>query len=221
MRLLSRLFPLPVEMNNSNVSFTTNTVKLDGARLQAGKSDLKLSGEITSIRRALLRGGKLKGKLAIESDYIDCNELIQAINAGVLFSEENEKSRHTVQADNNPEVFPFIIQMDRYKVAVGGTQQMDMSFNYHISVLKSPVPFKLGIDIKGTPEKFDYDITKCRYKDLFSPSKTNRLDTVKINVRKQIYDSVRKQMNLLSSEPESIRPSANLALEQVAEKPEE
>jgi hypothetical protein len=44
---------------------------------------------------------------------------------------------------------------------------------------------------------------------------------VKINVRKQIYDSVRKQMNLLSSEPESIRPSANLALEQVAEKPEE
>ncbi|MGE4333594.1 MAG: AsmA-like C-terminal region-containing protein [Macellibacteroides sp.] len=419
MRLLSRLFPLPVEMNNSNVSFTTNTVKLDGARLQAGKSDLKLSGEITSIRRALLRGGKLKGKLAIESDYIDCNELIQAINAGVLFSEENEKSRHSVQADDNPEVFdealmhkeltatqtdtaglllvipsyldlslhtrakeivfnnlnlnevtgtvvmrdqriqltdltmhsnmgegklsmiytatdkhrgstgfdldvkqilvdklislfpsidtllpmlrsfegvvdcqmaasceldstlmvklptlrascslqgknmvlldgetfteiskklmfknknrnmidsisvdmvvkdnkmevfPFIIQMDRYKVAVGGTQQMDMSFNYHISVLKSPVPFKLGIDIKGTPEKFNYDITKCRYKDLFSPSKTNRLDTVKINVRKQIYDSVRKQMNLLSSEPESIRPSGNLALEQVAEKPEE
>ena len=34
------------------------------------------------------------------------------------------------------------------KVAVGGTHNLDMTFDYHLSVLKSPVPFKLGIDIK-------------------------------------------------------------------------
>ena len=164
----------------------------------------------------------LQGKNMVLLD----GETFTEISKKLMFKNKNRNmidsiSVDMVVKDNKMEVFPFIIQMDRYKVAVGGTQQMDMSFNYHISVLKSPVPFKLGIDIKGTPEKFDYDITKCRYKDLFSPSKTNRLDTVKINVRKQIYDSVRKQMNLLSSEPESVRPSGNLALEQVAEKPEE
>ena len=51
--------------------------------------------------------------------------------------------------DNKIEVFPFLVEMDRYKVAVGGTHNLDMTFNYHLSVLKSPVPFKLGIDITG------------------------------------------------------------------------
>ena len=41
--------------------------------------------------------------------------------------------------DNKIEVFPFLVEMDRYKVAVGGTHNLDMTFNYHLSVLKSPV----------------------------------------------------------------------------------
>ena len=49
----------------------------------------------------------------------------------------------TVQ-DGNVTVYPFLLQIDRYKAAVGGTQGLDMNFNYHISVLKSPLPFKAG-----------------------------------------------------------------------------
>ena len=126
-----------------------------------------------------------------------------------------------VVRDKKLEVFPFLVQMDRYRLAVGGTQNLDMSFNYHVSVLKSPVPFKLGIDIKGTPDKYDYDITKCRYKDLFQPSKTNKLDSVKINMKKQIYESVRKQMNMLTDITQQIQPAGNLAMKEVAEKPED
>ena len=56
--------------------------------------------------------------------------------------------------------------MDRYKVAVGGTHNLDMTFDYHLSVLKSPVPFKLGIDIKsGIWIDFKFKIVKCKYKD--------------------------------------------------------
>lgn len=55
--------------------------------------------------------------------------------------------------DNELDMFPFILEMDRYKVAVGGVHKLDMSFNYHISVLKSPIPFKLGINISGTMDK--------------------------------------------------------------------
>ena len=58
--------------------------------------------------------------------------------------------------------------MDRYKVAVGGEHKIDMTFNYHISVLKSPVPFKLGVDIYGSMEKMKFKITKAKYKNLFS-----------------------------------------------------
>ena len=40
--------------------------------------------------------------------------------------------------DGMIEVFPFLVEVDRYKVAVGGEHKIDMTFNYHISVLKSP-----------------------------------------------------------------------------------
>ena len=89
--------------------------------------------------------------------------------------------------DNKIEVFPFLVEMDRYKVAVGGTHNLDMTFNYHLSVLKSPVPFKLGIDITGNLDDFKYKITKCKYKQA-------ELDSTRKNIRKDIRDAVRKQI---------------------------
>lgn len=84
------------------------------------------------------------------------------------------------------EVFPFLVEVDRYKVAVGGEHKIDMTFNYHISVLKSPVPFKLGVDIYGSLEKMKFKITKAKYKDLFIPSKRAKVDSAQINVKNQI-----------------------------------
>ena len=64
--------------------------------------------------------------------------------------------------------------------------KIDMTFNYHISVLKSPVPFKLGVDIYGSMEKMKFKITKAKYKNLFIPSKRAKVDSAQINVRNQI-----------------------------------
>ena len=47
-----------------------------------------------------------------------------------------------VVKDNTLELFPFIFQMDRYKVGVMGSNDLDLNLNYHVSVLKSPIPFK-------------------------------------------------------------------------------
>lgn len=96
--------------------------------------------------------------------------------------------------DNKIEVFPFLVEMDRYRVAVGGTHNLDMTFNYHISVLKSPVPFKLGIDITGNLDDFKFKITKCKYKDLFKPAKQAELDSTRRNVRETVREAVRKQI---------------------------
>ena len=86
------------------------------------------------------------------------------------------------------EIFPFMVEMDRYKVAVGGEHKIDMTFNYHISVLKSPVPFKLGVDILGSMEKMKFKITKAKYKNLFIPSRRAKVDSAQINVRNRIQE---------------------------------
>ncbi|MDO4755072.1 MAG: AsmA-like C-terminal region-containing protein [Parabacteroides sp.] len=395
MRGFSRYFPLPMRMDATKLKFDTNDVTLSDARLYLGKSDFTLNGTISKIRRAFLRGGKLKGDFNLQSEYIDCNQLVYTLNQGISYAEsatpssfneanlaqlENQlmeeglvsepadttnqliilpafldmalhtnakridfkdlqleqvegevvlrnqsinlsklqmqsnmgkgnltmaytahneqeatagfdlsleeiqverlislfpsmdtlmpmlrsfegvldcqiiatcrldstlslimpsinsscylhgndmvlldgetfteisktlmfknKERNMIDSisvdlaikDSRIEVFPFLIEMDRYRVAVGGTHKLDMTFDYHLSVLKSPVPFKLGIDITGNLDDFNFKITKCKYKDLFKAAKQAELDSTRTNIRKRLQDAVRQQ--LIESAPE-------------------
>jgi len=90
---------------------------------------------------------------------------------------------------NKIEVFPFIMEIDRYKTAVSGIHNLDMTFNYHISVLRSPLPFKLGINLRGdldNIEKMKIGIGKAKYKDTHLPTYVTVIDTTRLNLRAQI-----------------------------------
>lgn len=86
------------------------------------------------------------------------------------------------------EVFPFLVEIDRYKAAVGGQHNIDMTFKYHISILKSPLPFRAGVDISGSLDKMKYKITSAKYKDLFIPSRKAKVDSTQLNLKKQIRE---------------------------------
>ena len=49
-----------------------------------------------------------------------------------------------------------------------GVFNLDYSYKYQVSILKSPAPFKAGIDITGVAEDYEYSLTKAKYKHLFS-----------------------------------------------------
>lgn len=84
------------------------------------------------------------------------------------------------------EVFPSVITVDRYKVAIGGQHKLDMTYDYHISILKSPMPFKAGIDITGTEDDLDFKITKAKYKHLFSTKERQRKKADSTLIRRKI-----------------------------------
>lgn len=84
------MFPLPMWMEPTTMKFNTNDITLTDARLHLGKSNFTLNGEISQIRRAMLRGGKLKGDFNLSSDYIDCNQLMQAVNNGMQYAENSD-----------------------------------------------------------------------------------------------------------------------------------
>lgn len=86
------------------------------------------------------------------------------------------------------ELFPFVLELDRYKAAVSGVQKLDMSFDYHISVLKSIIPFRLGVDIFGNMDDWSFRITKARYKSENIPSYSALIDTTRIDLRRAITD---------------------------------
>ncbi|MCC8036098.1 MAG: AsmA-like C-terminal region-containing protein, partial [Rikenellaceae bacterium] len=102
--------------------------------------------------------------------------------------------------DNKVEIYPFKVEMDRYKLAVGGVHNLDMTFDYHVSVLKSPVPFKLGLDIKGDLDDFKFKIVKCKYKELFKVAREEELLQTRYNLRSGIRETI--QARLMQNAPE-------------------
>ena len=378
-RIATPYFPLPNRIENADIEFTTDEIKLEKTVLKAGESSLELNGKISNLKQVLLRNGKLKIQMSIESDTLNFNELIHAASVGSQYTNSSEsykqsvaeaenteelqqvieeqsgiadstyenallivpsnidaqinlhtrygiygtlllnslkgafiardrclqinnlntttdagdmaltalyatrskkdiitgfdlemrkvkvdsllpmlrsfegvvdcqlaataavdtmmnielptlnaacsihgenmvlldgetfteiaktlrfknKDRNLINSisvnflvhDNQIEIFPFIIEMDRYKAAVSGIHKLDMSFDYHISVLKSPIPFRLGLNISGTLDKFKFRIGRAKYKNENIPSYVTLIDTTRINLRHTITDIFHK-----------------------------
>ena len=96
--------------------------------------------------------------------------------------------------DGNVNVYPFVIEMDRYRAAVGGSQDLDMNFNYHISILKSPIPFKLGLNISGNLDKMKFGMGKAKYKNAVTPVEIHKVDSTIVNMGGQIVRDFQKVM---------------------------
>ena len=124
-------------------------------------------------------------------------ETFAEISKMLMFKNKNKNlidsmSVEMILEDEKLMIFPFQLSMDRYSAAVGGIQNLDMSFDYHITVLKSPVPFKLGLNISGTPDKMKIRLGKAKYKDMFTVAREKDLDNTTINLRKQMDEKLRQ-----------------------------
>ena len=115
----------------------------------------------------------------------------------LLFKNKEKNTIDTLEfamifKDKQIEIFPSVVTVDRYKVAIGGRHKLDLTYDYHVSILKSPMPFKAGIDLKGTEEDMDFKITKAKYKYLFSTKERQqkKADSTLIKQKMQIINSL-------------------------------
>ena len=83
-------------------------------------------------------------------------------------------------------VLPFVTEIDRYRMAVKGSQDLDMNMDYHASILKSPLPFKIGVNIKGKPGDIDVDVTTAKLKKQVTPEKLAHSDSVATRLRRWV-----------------------------------
>jgi hypothetical protein len=104
--------------------------------------------------------------------------------------------------DNYLMIFPFHLAIDRYQVALGGTQYLNMDFDYHITVLKSPIPFKFGLNLKGNPDHMKIRLAKALYKDIGDPVKKKMLYGVLFNLRNAMERKIKKDIEtIINQEP--------------------
>lgn len=124
------------------------------------------------------------------------NETFGKIAKILLFSKKTENVVDSISAEitlfkNEIDIYPFCLSIDNYMAAVGGRHNLDMSFDYHISLLK---PLYIGVDVKGTFDDLHIRPTKCRYAPDFRPVFRREVDTQNAELRQKIKASLQKNV---------------------------
>lgn len=84
------------------------------------------------------------------------------------------------------EIFPFALKIDRYSLAMSGIQNVSSEFNYHISVIKSPLIIKFGVDLWGNFDDWKFSLCKPRYKSLSVPAFSTVIDEGRVSLSRSI-----------------------------------
>ena len=151
----------------ADIDTLMNLVKpsVDGVMRISGKDlNLKDSKEFTKIARLLMFKDKKKA-------HIDNMAVTGIVQNNVL------------------EVFPFVLDVDRYQLAASGTQRLDNAFNYHISVIRSPLLVKFGLNAWGPDfDHIHYGLGKARYKNANVPVYTKQLDNAQYSLVAAIHN---------------------------------
>ena len=155
-----------------------------------------LDSSMTIILPSLTAALRLHGEQLVLLD----GETFAEISKLLMFKNKDRNMIDSISAvvtvqDGEVTVYPFMIEIDRYRVAVGGHQDLAMNFDYHISVLKSPIPFRLGVNVRGNLDKLKIGLGKALYKDSFTPAAVRAVDSARLDLGRQIVEQFEGWMN--------------------------
>ncbi len=124
--------------------------------------------------------------------------------------------------NNSFEVFPFILDLDRYMIALTGVQNLDMSYRYHASIIKSPILFKVGVSMSGPDfDNMRLTIGKPKYKSGNVPAFGGIIDRTRDNLSASIRNIFEKGVDQAIREHETQQGGTGAEIEFVNEEIEE
>lgn len=189
-------------MTNTEISELLKTIPdidsiMPMLRSFGGKGEFHIAAEAYTDSAYNLKKSTIRGVASIKGENLVLmdGETFSEIAKTLRFSKQAKNKVDSLSAEftifrNEVDVYPFQIVMDKYKAVVGGRHNLDMSFDYHISVTDSPLPIQLGVDVKGTMDKMRVLPAKCKYARLYRPVERREIDTRQLEIRKMIRDAL-------------------------------
>ncbi len=92
------------------------------------------------------------------------------------------------------EVYPFLLNMGSYHFCVSGTHNLDNKCNYHIELLKHPLLFKVGVDIKGSLDNPKISLGSVRYSDFYKPEVKGAAGKKALELKAMIREALEKNV---------------------------
>ena len=154
--------------------------------------DRGMNLDIPSLKAAV----KISGDSLVVID----DETFRTIGKWLMFKNKNRNmiDSMTVEmiVDNSQlRMFPFMFNFDRYRLGVMGSNDMAMNFNYHVAVLRSPLPFKFGINITGNPDDMKIRVGKAKFNEKDMGRTVSIADTTRVNLVNEIRNVFRRGVN--------------------------
>lgn len=166
-----------------------------------GIASCHLTGEIALGKNTIepdLKTAKAVCSLSGNNLKLIDNRTFEEIAKKFRFKDKKHNNINHVSADlilNKGEinVLPFMISWDRYDAILGGKQNLDFEYDYHIDIVKSPIPIDFGVNITGKGNNIEYKIKKCKYKKSFlndgNMTETNsKTEYLRKQITKAIYN---------------------------------
>ncbi|WBL24975.1 AsmA-like C-terminal region-containing protein [Zunongwangia sp. HGR-M22] len=149
---------------------------LPAAKAFEGKADFRIKGKVNLTNQLDFETSSLRGIAALKAKDIMVLDgpTFRELAKTFMFKSKAKNPVKNLEVEmefeeDDVHILPALLEIDRYRLAIGGVQHLDMTYDYHISVLKSPVPFKTGVDVSGKDfDDYDISITRAKYKYYFT-----------------------------------------------------
>lgn len=160
-------------------------------------ADVSATTKVDSLMNVNFPSLKAMVRLQGDSLVVLDPKTFKKISRWLLFKNKNKNMIDHMDVsmaveDNMLKLYPFMFDFDRYRLGVMGHNDMNMNLNYHISVLKSPIPFKFGINVKGTLEKMKIRLGGAKYKEGMAAQSVAIGDTVRLNLAREMMQVFRR-----------------------------
>jgi hypothetical protein len=167
----------------------------------SGKGEFHLAVEtyldsMYNVKPSTLRGSaSIQGQDLVLMDGETFGEIAKTLR----FSKKAENRVDSLSAEftifrEEIDIYPFLMVMDRYKAVVGGRHNFDMSFDYHISLIESPLPVRLGVDVKGDLDNMRYTPASVKYPEFYRPQSRRAVQSKQLELRRLIRESITERV---------------------------
>ena len=165
-----------------------------------GKAQFHIAAETYVNEKYELKTSTLRGACSIEGKdlvLID-GDTFRKMSKILMFSTKTENKFDSISAQivaykDQVTVYPFCVSIDNYMAALGGTHNLDMTFNYHVSLLK---PLYIGVDVGGSIDNLSIKPAKCRYAKDFRPIIRRDTETRSAELRQMVSSSLKKNLKI-------------------------
>ncbi|MDL2311327.1 hypothetical protein LJC68_00410 [Bacteroidales bacterium OttesenSCG-928-B11] len=152
----------------------------------------------------------LRGAMAISGDSLVVldGETFSEISNMLNFKKKTKNLIDSLSVEmtlfrNEVDVYPFVISIDRWQAVIDGkhnfsfydhaksAENRKMTGNYHISVTDTPLPIRLGLDVRAVDGDYKFKLVPCKYAHLYNPKKQRVVDQEIMRLKKLISDSLK------------------------------